>query len=131
METLPEQTPSKEMRRTKWMTFFIFLAFSGLEISLVLLGKVEFVKWTDWLIVGGAIFFPVLTVIAGLDLVKDWSSQEADRITMRTLGWMVAAPIAALVGLWVITSLFGWFSGIPSWAAVIIVLLVILIIRRL
>jgi hypothetical protein len=130
MPALPEDVPPKDSRSTKWFTFFMLLGFSTVEIYLLLFGKLEFVKWKDWIILGGAVFFPVLTIIAGLDLVKDWSTQETDRITTRTFGWLIGAPIAALVGLWGMTSLFGWFNDIPSWAAVIIVLLIILIIRR-
>lgn len=130
METFPEQSPIKATGHEKWTTFVVFLVFSALEIGLLVFGELDFTKWRDWLIVVGAIFCPVLTVIAGVALVKDWSIEKSDRVLNRTLGCLIGAPIATLVGVWVLTSFFGWFSTIPLWAAVIIVLLVILISRR-
>jgi hypothetical protein len=135
MQSEPEQPTVKDTRRAKWFTFLAFLGFSALEISLLEISllvddKLTFVKWTDWLIAGAAIFFPILTVIAGINLVKDWSNWETDRVVERTFGWLIGAPIIILLGVWVLVSVVGWLNSIPSWAAVIIALLVLLLLRR-
>ena len=51
---------------------------------------------------------------------------------MRTLGYVVLAPIALIVAVFAglaLFSVFGWLATIPSWAAVIIVLLVLIYLK--
>ena len=56
-------TPLVETRREKWTTFLIFVGASILEASVLTFGNLIFEKWRDWIIVGGALFFPVLAAI--------------------------------------------------------------------
>lgn len=126
----PLLVPKKDTRRAKWSTFFIFLGGSALEIGLLAFGNLTFEKWTDWVIAAGAVMFPVLTVLAGLDLAFDWSDEKSDRV-VKTI--FVGIPLAAgafLLVSWVLVSFFGWIVTIPTWAAVIIILLILLLLRR-
>jgi hypothetical protein len=67
---------------------------------------------------------------------NNWSVEQTDRIFDRiaqTLGYVVLAPIALIIvavlaGV-ALFSAFGWLATIPSWAAVIIVLLVLIYLR--
>jgi len=117
-----------EPRRVKWSTFLIFLVASALEMGVLAFGNLTFEKWSDWIIVGGALFFPVLTVISWIDLLNDWSVDKSDRIVLKVFGWIIGVPVVAgalLLVLWVLLSFFGWLATIPVWAAVIIILLLL------
>jgi hypothetical protein len=74
------------------------------------------------------ILFPMLAVISGMGLLKNWSIEESERATNRVIGWIIAIPLivaAFVIATWGIVSFFGWLATIPSWAAVIIILLLI------
>ncbi len=129
----PEQPPLKDTRRTKWFPFFVYLAGSAFLISVLVDSKLNFSNWGDWFLVLGTIISMVYTVIAGLSLVRDWSDTEENLAVLageKTMSWLIGAPIIVLVGVWLLGSVVGWFSSIPSWAAVIIALLVLLLLRR-
>lgn len=114
----------KEQRRT----FLAFLLFSILEIGVLVYIRPDFTHWRDWIIAAGAIFFPILAVISFLSMRRNWTGDQTDSVIMRTLGFIVLAPIAlvaiVIVGF-ALYAAFGWFGTIPSWAAVIIVLLLL------
>lgn len=124
----------KNTRRTKWLTFFIFLGGSTfLLITILGKDKLNVVNWKDRFIAVGAIIWLVYTVIAGLSLVKYWSNTEDNLAFLaveKTFSRLIGVPIIVLVGVWVLMSVFGWLSSIPSWAAVIIALLILLLIRQ-
>ena len=88
-----------ESRRDKWIIFLLFLGFSALEVAVLVFGHLTFEKWGDWIIAGGAVFFPILTVLSGKSLANDWTAEESDRTVGKVFGWIIAAPfvIAALV----------------------------------
>ncbi len=118
----------KKRRREQVSTFLVFVAFSVLEIGYLLFSN----RPTNWIILAGAIMFPILALLALLSLIKNWTPEQEDKIFSRTLGWIVAAPIvvvvAAIAGV-ALYSAFGWLATIPSWAAVIIVLLVLIYLK--
>jgi hypothetical protein len=120
-------------RREQWSTFFGFVAFSIFEIGYLIWQPPTFALLRDWIILGGAIFFPIMAVISYVSLCKSWTPQQEDRATTRTLGFIFLAPVA-LVGIvlagFMLFSAFGWFATIPSWAAVIIMLLVLIYLKK-
>jgi hypothetical protein len=115
-------------RRERHFTFLGFLLFSVLYIAFLVYLPPKFVGWRDWIPVAGAIFFPLMALLSWLSMRNDWSVEKEEQTIMRTLGYIVLAPVllvvAIIVGL-ALYSAFGWFATIPSWAAVIIVLLLL------
>jgi hypothetical protein len=128
-----EQASSDSKRqREQFKIFACFVFFSALEIGYLFYMQPTFSTLGDWTILGGAIFFPIMAILSFFAMRNNWSDEQADRITMRTLGYVVLAPIALIVAVLVgiaLFSAFGWFATIPSWAAVIIVLLVLIYLK--
>ena len=64
---------------------------------------------------------------------NNWTAEQEDQVATRTLGWIVAGPILLVVfivaGL-VLFSMFGWLATVPSWAGVIIILLVLIYLKK-
>lgn len=60
---------------------------------------------------------------------EGWDRARLVAVEGRFVTWLWAAPlglIAAGLGLWAVVALFGWLGSIPGWAAVIIVLLILI-----
>ena len=120
-------------RLGQYITFAIFVFFSALEIAGLFYQPPTFSTLKDWIVVGGAIFFPIMAIISFRVLRNNWTDEQIDQVTMRTLGYVVLVPVAivaaVLVGI-ALFSAFGWLATIPSWAAVIIVLLVLIYLKK-
>lgn len=117
-----------ETRREKLTFFILFLGFSILEVAVLAFSHPTFEKWGDWMIAGGALLFPILTVLSWKSLISNWSVEESDHAVGKVFGWIIAAPVivAALVLVgWALFSFLGWLATIPVWAAVIIILLLL------
>src|SRR5882672_12686935 len=118
--------PSKETPKEKWINFLAFVGFSALEIGVLIWGNLTFQKWRDWVIVAGALFFPILAMISLRGIRNDWTNEESDRAFWKVFGWLFALPFilgAVAVAIWILFVFFGWLATIPGWAAVIIILL--------
>jgi hypothetical protein len=116
---------------TKWITVIGFLGFSVLDVWVLFYKNPDFNQPRNWLIIVGAILFPFMTVQALRDLKHDWSEEEQNRQVLGPIFWtlrialvIVCVGLLALAAIW----LFGWFGSIPSWAAVIIVLLSLILV---
>jgi len=119
-------------RRDYWVALIVFLFFSFLEIFVLSSQPANFSRLGYWIIAGGAVFFPMMAVISSLAIVFDWSNEKADRTIKWTFGLIILAPlvlIVAVVGAYFLLSAFGWFATIPSWAAVIIVILLLIYLK--
>lgn len=120
-------------RREYWSSLAIFGFFSLLEIFVLSSQPVDFSRWRYWLIASGAVFFPIMALLSLLAIVFDWSNDKSDRAFKWTFGLIFLGPlvlVAAVVGGYFLLSAFGWFATIPSWAAVIIVLLVLIYLKK-
>jgi hypothetical protein len=56
-----------------------------------------------------------MSIISFFAMRNNWSDEEADRITMRTLGFVVLSPIALFVAVLAgvaLFSAFGWLATI-------------------
>lgn len=123
---------ARRVRREQWTNFFIWLSLATLECYVFFTTELNFDKFKSWAILFGAVLFPVGALHAGLCLLKGWNEERANLLIARVVNWVVLKPIIwafvlALIalGLAGIVSLVGWFSSIPAWAAVIIILLLI------
>ncbi len=121
------------IRKEHRNTFLIFLFLSALEIWALFTRDMRFEKWADWIIVGGAVMFPLLAFQSGRAMRNNWSAERSDQAVKRMFSWLLATPFllaAAALGLWAVLAVFGWLGSIPGWAAVIIFLLVLLLLKR-
>jgi predicted transporter len=71
----------------------------------------------------GAVLFSVMAVVSWIAFAGNWSAEKSDRVTMRTLGAVILIPVVLILSGLALYFVGGWFAGIPSWAAIIIVLL--------
>ena len=124
METMPSR--HRELRKQ----FLAFLAFSVFEIGYLVIHGVKLETVRDWIILLGAIFFPICALLSFFAMQRQWSAEQEDRVFTRTLGWIVLGPIVLILAGVGLYAAFGWFAAIPSWAAVIIVLLVLLLAKK-
>jgi hypothetical protein len=121
-----------EWRRERRNSFWTWAGLSVLVIGYLIWKPPTFSTWRDWFIVGGAIFFPVLAIVSFISMRKEWTPHQEDWVFRRTLGYMILGPIllvAIVIGGILLYSAFGWLGTIPSWAAVIIVLLVLILLK--
>jgi hypothetical protein len=119
--------------RNRWWALIVFLFFSFLEIYVLSTQSLDFSKLGGWAIAGGAFFFPLLALITMLAIVFNWSNERTDRTIKWTFGLIILAPvilIIAVVGGYFLLSAFGWLTTIPSWAAVIIGLLLLIYFKK-
>lgn len=126
-------TPDLAKRRREVLTqFCTFLGFSALEISHFVFNGIKLEKVGDWIILVGAVLFPIMTIVSWRSLRNNWTAEEEDRAATRTLGYIVLIPIilvAVIVTGYALFSLYGWLATIPSWAAVIILLLILIYLK--
>jgi hypothetical protein len=126
-------TSEGKQRREKLYQLLVFVFFSVFEISYLLYSQPTFSKLGDWIILGGAFFFPIMALISWRSIRNDWSAEKEDQTITRTFGSIVLAPIllvVAVVAGFALFSAFGWLATIPSWAAVIIILLVLIYFKK-
>jgi hypothetical protein len=119
-------------RLQQFAAFAICVLFSALAIGYLFYQPPTFSNLKDWVTLGGAIFLPPLAIINFFGMRNNWSDEQADQIAKQTFGYVVLAPIALIVAVLagiMLFSAFGWFATIPSWAAIIIVLLVLIYLK--
>jgi hypothetical protein len=88
-----------------------------------------------WIVVGATVWFSIWAIFCLFAIRNNWSVEQTDRIfdqITRPVGYVLFVPLALIVvvlaGI-VLFPAFGWLATIPSWAAVIIVLLVLIYLR--
>ena len=118
MRAIMEQASSDTKRRREQFTAFVgFVLFSAFEIGYLFYNPPTFSNLKDWIIVGGAIVFPIMAILSFFAMRNDWSDEQADRIIIRTFGYVVLAPIALIVAVLagiMLFSAFGWLAAIGS-----------------
>lgn len=80
-----------------------------------------------WVGVVGSTSFALMALLAWIAFFRNWSVEKSDEVTVKAFGWLVASPFLAAGLLALMVGLFAlghWFLGIPSWAGVIILLLI-------
>ena len=95
-------------------TLYVWFGMSFLGERVFLIGPI------------GAVFFATLAITSWISYFRRLSVEQSDTLILRTLGRLLLAPFALIAIAVLIAGLFygfAWLSGIPSWAAVIIVLL--------
>lgn len=124
------------------------LAISGLLFVVGLWGlddilyhQTSWMKVIVWIQIIG---FPCMSLFILVSLVRDWSPQQetavGDQIAGFVIGlipfrtakkllklifWSLAVVLCVAFGGWAVSGAVGWFATIPSWAAVIIILLIL------
>jgi hypothetical protein len=112
-------------RWRRFPTFMVFAGFSVLEFAVLSTIKVDTSDLDFWIVVAGAIFFPVLAILSLLSIWNNWTREQEDR-AFNVLRYMCLIPIILGGAMLVSVGLFlfwGWLGIIPSWAAVIAIFL--------
>jgi hypothetical protein len=131
MKTAISTNDNKRWREQRTQ-FLGFLLFSVLEIGYLLYSRLTFTVWRDWIFLGGAVLFSIMTIISWRSMRNNRTAEQEDRAVTLTFGYIVAGPIILLIAVlagFALFSMFGWLATIPSWAAVIIVLLVLIYLK--
>jgi len=135
--TLPTDRPLEDAeakwRRYQRTIFAVLVLFSVLAIGGLLFNPPTSSDWRDWIVLVGVILLPIITaIVLYRSMRNNWTAEQEEQTLKRTLGYVVLAPIALIVAVLagvVLFSAFGWLASIPSWAAVIIVLLVLIYLK--
>lgn len=121
-------------RRESLFGGVFFLGFAALEAWVFQSGELERkAEWVTWLVGISAIGFLAAGIFSLLAWAKNWSPEDYDVAGTKTWNWVVGTPLViggGLLALWLSLSAFGWLTSIPAWAAVIIVLLVLLLLKK-
>jgi hypothetical protein len=67
--------PDAKQQRKRRFTFWSFLVFSVFYFGYLFYRPPTFSKWQDWIIVGGAILFPIMAILSYLSMRKNWSAE--------------------------------------------------------
>lgn len=119
-------------RREKFVTLFISLALFDLFVGDLVYNSRSPDNSHLWLQLAGSVLFLFMTIFSFLSIFKNWTAEKEDQLFMRTAGYLVLVPIMIVVAIFLgfaLFSTFGWLATIPSWAAVIIVLLVLIYLK--
>jgi uncharacterized protein YacL len=124
-------------RQGQFASFVLFALVSAFWVGYLFYHPPTFSTVGDWVIVAGAIFFSIMAITALCGMLNGWTAEQEDKALGRTMGFVVFAPVALIVAALVaavfgiiLFSAFGWLATIPSWAAVIIVLLVLIYLKK-
>ena len=134
-----EASSSKSRRGEHGLAFVFCASLSAFMIGHLIYNRSTFSDAGDWIMLGGGIWFLLWAILSLFAMRNNWGDEQFarfDRIS-ETVGYVVLAPvaliaialIAVLAGV-ALFSAFGWFATIPSWAAVIIVLLVLIYLKK-
>lgn len=86
--------------------------------------------WGDWLAIGAIYLFGSIGIVLWVSYFKGWSAYHEDKVAIKTLQWMIFGPIGLIILGILIYFVGGWLFSIPGWAAVIIILLVFILLKR-
>lgn len=135
MEALVEDNEQEQSTSKFDNPLFQVILFGGFSIFGIYMIMTDSLshkqEWVEWLMYFGYfVFFPTMFVISLLSYFKGWNDEESDSIVMKTFGWMFGAPIIiTIIGI-ILFFIGNYFASIPSWAAIIIVLLTVLVFRK-
>ena len=115
---------------TNWKPLLVWLGISGIGIFGVTSDQFSLDKGGNWLVLAMAIFGPIVSAVYLIAIARKWHPVYATSVAVKAVGWTIGVPIILGLGIWAISSTSDWFKTVPSWAVVIIVLLVILVFQR-
>jgi amino acid transporter len=122
----PENDNQIDKQKTeKVRNFFIFLIFTVLDLFCAFFEKSNS-SFFYWVFIFGALMFFGLTIISLMSVFKNWTGQKEDkeieRFSLFLFGTPIVLTLLFITGI-LLTIFFGWLSGVPLWAIIIIFLL--------
>ena len=130
-EPVPVDPDAVDTPLSKWGEFLVFLFLGVYATYLVFLGDGFKKEWVLWLIACSIPVWCAFSVFSLLSIIKGWTNREVESKGNKAFRYAIATPFA-LAGIALVLShlmaLFGWFSSIPSWATVMIILMVLILI---
>lgn len=125
IDEVSDELSHAKRRREHRLTFLGFVFFSALEIGYLFFRPPTFSTLQDWIIVGGAVLCSIMAIVSFRIMRNDWTDEEADRVTMRTLRYVFLSPFFVIGGLFLAVILQSAFESIPFWAVIFILLLLL------
>lgn len=127
IEDTPKAIPNF---RERWTNAAGMVVLAAISIAALLGDDSIYWTWKDWAIVVAAIIFPAWAIVAIIGAWRRWDEEEISAKTTKVVAWIIGLPIALALGYYALTSTSDWLKTIPSWAAVIIVLLFLILMKR-
>lgn len=90
----------------------------------------DFEEWENWLGIGGMALFGPLAVFSWVSYFSGWSAHQEEHIGLSLLKWIFLGPIIFIIGGLALFFIAKWLLSIPSWAAVMIILQVLILIKK-
>ncbi|HEX3945287.1 MAG TPA: hypothetical protein VHW69_14480 [Rhizomicrobium sp.] len=116
-------------RKGRWGTLSELACMAALCVWLSGSRGFALHTWFDIALVVGAVGFSIASLILLGAAIFAWPDEKTERVGNFTFLWLVLVPIGIGIAIWLGIPLWQWFQSIPSWAAVIIVLLVLIFIN--
>jgi hypothetical protein len=85
IEEVSDELSRANRRRERRLTFLGFVFISALGIGYLFFRPPTFSILQDWIILGGAILCLIMAIISFRIMRNDWTDEEADRVTTRTM----------------------------------------------
>jgi hypothetical protein len=132
IEEVPEpiDPDSHESLLSKWGILILCLVFVAGMAYEVTTGS-EFDKgWKFWLVCLAMLTLGVVVIVRLLSITNGWTVGEEEKANDKIFTFLGCLPFALAgiaVAAFAVFSFLGWFASIPSWAAVIIVLMVLIL----
>lgn len=88
-------------------------------------------EWMELLLYFGYfVFFPIMFVISVMSYIRGWSDETSDSVIIKVFGWLLGGPIIFIILACAIFFVGNYLVSIPSWATIIIILLLMLVFKK-
>lgn len=91
--------------------------------------NLKYPEWEPVIGLGGLGLFGFMAVFSWISYFLKLNPRQEDNLFLTAMKWTILGPILLLIGGFVVVFVGSWMLGIPDWAAVIIVLQVLILIR--
>lgn len=128
-EALPADAKLKSDRKEIFATSMIFTIVTVAYIGVWVSGLLDD-RGLGYVLPAGAAFFGFMCVMGWISYAKGWNAQQQDSVLLRSFSWLIFGPIILCIVGVVLFFGISWLTSIPSWAAVIIVLLILVLFKK-
>ncbi len=131
-EALPkEDRQKKEKRENIFSIIFLSVLYTAFSYAYFS-GRLDIKDgwFEDYGIPISIVFFSVMLLVFWIGILRGWSYQRTEDAVVKSIAWLMASPVLAVIIGVPLYFAFSYLASVPSWAAIIIVLLLILILRR-
>lgn len=131
-EALPKEVRQKKERRGNIISLILLSAFYIIFSYSYFSGRLDIKDgwFEDYGIPIAIVFFSVMLIVFWIGVLRGWSNQRTEDAVVKSMAWLLASPVLAVAFGVPLYFAFSYLTTITSWAAIIIILLVFLVLKK-